>query len=128
MANLGEDILILAELTQQESEFQRALELHRNAYYITQTLNSQESSAYMNMKLARTLQRYAKAELPATADALKIAMLEEAIKLAQGVKPLFEQTGTTTYLNITNRILVEANDQLEKLKHKTLSSVSDRTR
>jgi hypothetical protein len=116
MANLGDDILLLAELDGQESEFRRALKLHRDAYEITQKENSKESSAYMNMKLARTLQHYAKAELPEVAATQKIAMLEEAITLAKGVRPLFEQTGTKSYLKITESVLSEANAQLIKLR------------
>jgi hypothetical protein len=116
MANLGDDTLLLAELDGQEARFQRALRLHRDAYAKTQKINSQESSAYMNMKLARTLQHYAKAELPSVTNAQKIAMLEEAITLAKSVKPLFEQSATTSYLKITDRVLNEANAQLVKLR------------
>jgi hypothetical protein len=116
MANLGGDTLLLAELNQQEAGFQRALKLHRDAYAITQKINAQESSAYMNMTLARTLQHYAKAALPSVTDSEKIPMLEEAVNLAQDVKPLFERTGTKTYLEITNRVLNEANAQLNELR------------
>lgn len=116
MANLGSDALLLAELNEQEAGFQRALKLHHDAYAITQKLSSRESSAYMNMTLARTLQRYAKAALPSVTDAEKIQMLEEAVNLAQDVKPLFEQTGTKTYLDMTTRVLDEAHAQLNELR------------
>lgn len=119
LANLGSDTLLLAEIDRQEAGFQEALKLHRDAYAMTQTFNAQEASAYMNMVLARTLQHYAKADLPAVADSQKVAMLEEAISLAQGVKPLFEQTGTASYLKITNRVLDAANVQLGKLRRPT---------
>jgi hypothetical protein len=68
------------------------------------------------MKLARTLQHYAKAEPSSVTDAQKIAMLEEAMALAQSVKPLFEQIGTTSYIKITDRVLNEASAQLIKLR------------
>lgn len=116
MANLGDDTLLLAELDRQEAGFQQALKLHREAYAITQKANVQESTSYMSMKLARTLQHYAKAELPSATDAQKTAMLEEAIALAESVKPLFEQIGTTSYIKITDRVLNEANAQLIRLR------------
>jgi hypothetical protein len=116
MANLGDDTLLLAELDRQEAGFQQALRLHRNAYAITKKANVLESTSYMSMKLARTLQHYAKAELPLVTDAQKIIVLEEAIALAEGVRPLFEQIGTTSYMKITDRILSEANAQLNTLR------------
>lgn len=120
MANLGDDTLLLAELSQQEAGFQQALKLHRDAYAKTEKLNSQDASAYMNMKLARTLQHYAKAELPSVPKNERIAMLEEAVNLAEGVKPLFEQTGTSLYLRMTNNILAEAKAQLISLQQSKL--------
>lgn len=116
MANLGDDTLLLAELDRQEAGFQQALKLHRDAYAITKKANVQESTSYMSMKLARTLQHFAKAELPSVTDAQKTTMLEEAIALAESVKPLFEQIGTTSYTKITDRVLNEANAQLIKLR------------
>ncbi|NKM96813.1 hypothetical protein [Rhizobium leguminosarum] len=116
MANLGDDTLLLAELNREEAGFQKALKLHRDAYAITEKLNLPDATAYMNMKLARTLQHYAKAELPSVTKNERIAMLEEAINLAEGVKPLFEQTGTALYLRMTNGVLGEANAQLISLR------------
>ncbi|MBY3344736.1 hypothetical protein [Rhizobium laguerreae] len=116
MANLGDDTLLLAELNREEAGFQKALKLHRDAYVITEKLNSQDATAYMNMKLALTLQHYAKAELPSVTKNVRIAMLEEAVNLAEGVKPLFEQTGTALYLRMTNGVLGEANAQLISLR------------
>ncbi|GGD92194.1 hypothetical protein [Rhizobium anhuiense] len=120
MANLGDDTLLLAELSQQEAGFQKALKLHRDAYAITEKQNSQDASAYMNMKLARTLQHYAKAELPSVPKNERIAMLDEAVNLAEGVKPLFEQTGTSLYLRMTNNVLAEAKAQLTSLHQSKL--------
>lgn len=116
MANLGDDTLLLAELNREEAGFQKALKLHRDAYAITEKLNLPDATAYMNMKLARTLQHYAKAELPSVTKNERIAMLEEAVNLAEGVKPLFEQTGTALYLRMTNGVLGEANAQLISLR------------
>ncbi|WP_260685609.1 hypothetical protein [Rhizobium laguerreae] len=116
MANLGDDTLLLAELNREEAGFQKALKLHRDAYAITEKLNLPDATAYMDLKLARTLQHYAKAELPSVTKNERIAMLEEAINLAEGVKPLFEQTGTALYLRMTNGVLGEANGQLISLR------------
>ncbi len=115
MVNLGDDVLLLGELEHDQAGFQRAVKLQRDAFALTEQINSQEYSAYVNMKLARTLQHYAEAGFPDVADAEKINMLEEAIKLAEGVKPLFEKTGATSYLQIINRVLINANAQLAKL-------------
>jgi tetratricopeptide (TPR) repeat protein len=116
MANLGDSTLLVGELERNEDQIKRALELHREAFKITHKSNDVEETSYMEMKLARTLQHYAAADLSSVSDAEKIPLLEESVSLASGVIPFFESAGSRIYLNITRNVLNQAQIQLAKLR------------
>ncbi|MEI5680606.1 MULTISPECIES: hypothetical protein [unclassified Mesorhizobium] len=116
MANLGDSTLQVGELERNEEQIKRALELHRAAFEITHKGKDIEETSYMEMKLARTLQHYAAADLSSVSDAEKIPLLEESVSLANGVIPFFESAGSRIYLNITRNVLEQAQIQLAKLR------------
>lgn len=122
MANLGDSTLLVGELERNEDQIKRALELHREAFKITHKSNDVEETSYMEMKLARTLQHYAAADLPSVSDAEKIPLLEESVSLANGVIPFFESAGSRIYLNITRHVLDQAQIQLAKFKEAQAAS------
>jgi hypothetical protein len=122
MANLGDSTLLVGELERNEEQIKRALELHREAFAITHKGTDIEETSYMEMKLARTLQHYAAADLPSVSDAEKIPLLEESVSLANGVIPFFESAGSRIYLNITRHVLDQAQIQLAKLKEAQAAS------
>ncbi|RJG45498.1 hypothetical protein [Mesorhizobium sp. DCY119] len=116
MANLGDSTLLVGELERNEDQIKRALELHREAFKITHKSNDVEETSYMEMKLARTLQHYAAADLSSVSDAERIPLIEESVSLANGVIPFFESAGSRIYLNITRHVLDQAQIQLAKLR------------
>ncbi|SFU20677.1 hypothetical protein [Mesorhizobium sp. YR577] len=122
MANLGDSTLLVGELERNEDQIKRALELHREAFKITHKSNDVEETSYMEMKLARTLQHYAAADLSSVSDAERIPLIEESVSLANGVIPFFESAGSRIYLNITRHVLDQAQIQLAKLKEAQAAS------
>ncbi|NGN44373.1 hypothetical protein G6N74_25195 [Mesorhizobium sp. CGMCC 1.15528] len=122
MANLGDSTLLVGELERNGDQIKRALELHREAFKITHKSNDVEETSYMEMKLARTLQHYAAADLSSVSDAERIPLIEESVSLANGVIPFFESAGSRIYLNITRHVLDQAQIQLAKLKEAQAAS------
>jgi tetratricopeptide (TPR) repeat protein len=116
MSNLGDSTLLVGELERNEDYVKRALDLHRKAFEITHKGKDIEETSYMEMKLARTLQHYAAADLPSVSDDERIPLLEESVSLASGIIPFFEKSGSRVYLNLTRNVLNQAELQLAKLK------------
>ncbi|MDE1991473.1 MAG: hypothetical protein KGI75_03180 [Rhizobiaceae bacterium] len=116
LANLGDSVLLKAEIDHDEAGFRTALQHHRDALAMAQKIGDQEDIVYSKMKLARTLLHYEQApDLSLTKDD-RVAMLNESITLAREIIPFMDKTGTKVYANITRDILSAAEKNLTALQ------------
>ncbi len=114
-SNLSDSILLLAELERDVDGLNRALAANEEAMQEAMSSGSAANVQYMEMKLARTLQHVALANVALDQEE-RVAMLRESIRKAEESLPFFEESGATVYIDIARNIARDSRLALERIE------------